>query len=135
MVARSIERHARSRDAPQCIGECPPIRIQDGEVVQPGRSRGRGDSARALPCIQPDMVVISPRAQKGGGVAEALGHLEPEHALIEGHRPFQIGDLQMNVPDSHPRMNWLAACHSPIIAHSPAPCATVSENPCRTVGQ
>lgn len=40
-----------------------------------------------------------------GGARSACGERKTQHATVEIERPLQIGDLQMDMPDTHPRVD------------------------------
>ena len=44
-------------------------------------------------------MVIVAGAEERSGVTHALRDLEAEHAVVEGQRPIQVGDLQVHVAD------------------------------------
>ena len=81
------------------VGERRAGRVEDGEVVEPGRA-GRGRRAAfALPGVQPDVVMVAAGRDEGGARAVALDQLEAEHAAIEGERAVDVGDLEMDMAD------------------------------------
>jgi hypothetical protein len=51
------------------------------------------------------MVVIAAGGEEHRLVAIALRHLEAEHVAIEGERPVEIGDLQVDMADARARMD------------------------------
>ena len=57
------------------------------------------------------MVVIASGADEGGRIPDALHQLESEHSTIEGERAFQVGHLQVHVPDSDPTVDGLTLGH------------------------
>src|ERR1051326_7952501 len=63
-------------------------------MVQPCRA-GLRRSARALPGVDGDVVVVAARAQECRLVAHPLGQLEPEQSLVEGQRPLLVGLCHM----------------------------------------
>src|SRR5262249_15085771 len=42
-----------------------------------------------------------------GGAVARLGELEAQYAAIEPQRAIEIGDLEMHMPDPHPRVDRL----------------------------
>lgn len=97
VVAGAFDRDVRALEAAQGVRQFPPVRIQDGDVVQPRRSRRGRLAARAL---QADVVVIAARRQEGGLAAVSLRDLEAQDAVVKGDGAFQVGHLQMHVTDS-----------------------------------
>jgi hypothetical protein len=51
-------------------------------------------------------MVIAARRKEGCPFLEALGHLETENVSVEGDRPHDIGNLQMEVPDPDSSIDW-----------------------------
>ena len=49
------------------------------------------------------MVVIAASRQKGGLVAVLLLQLESEHSRVEGDRPVEVGDFQVDMADAGAR--------------------------------
>ncbi len=98
VIRGAVERHVRVDQAAQRVGERRAIGIADRRVIQARRWRRRGAVA-ALPGVQADVVVIAAGAEERGRRADAGGHLEPEHALVERERAVEVGDFQVDVPD------------------------------------
>lgn len=105
MVRCAVERDARPHQPLQSIGQRSLGRIQNRQMIKPRSSRCRSRPTCALPRIQPNMVVISARRDKRGRVAKPLHQLKPKHTAVELQRPFQIGHLQMDMPDPYSRIN------------------------------
>src|ERR1041385_2177888 len=88
-------------------------------MVQPCRAGLRPRSARALPGVDGDVVVVAARAQECRLVAHPLGQLEPVQSLVEGQRPLQVGNLEVDVPDPHAwiyhRFRLVGLCHMLIL--------------------
>jgi hypothetical protein len=51
------------------------------------------------------MMMVAAGGEKRGLVSKSLCHLEAEHVAIETERAFEIGDLQVNVPDPDARVD------------------------------
>src|SRR5262249_39115920 len=96
----AVERNARAQDPVQRIGQRRPRRIEDRGVIEAGRARRRRMAALALPGVEPDVVVIAAGRDEGGVGAPALLQLEAEHVAEEAERALEIGDLEMNMPDT-----------------------------------
>ena len=62
---------------------------------------------KALPRIQPEMMVIPAGAQKGGLGTPALRVVEPQNAGVEINRPLEIRNLQVNMTDVDPGVDPL----------------------------
>jgi hypothetical protein len=100
MVAGAIERdpgfhHPMQRVRQRCAG-----RVEDRGVEQPGRSGRRRGAALALPGVEADVVVIAAGRDERRAVAHPLHQLEAEHVAIEAERAVEIGDLEMDMPDT-----------------------------------
>ena len=64
------------------------------------RRAGRGRrSPGALPCVQPDMMMIPAGRHERGLAPVTLGQREAEHAGVETERAVEIGDLEMDMSD------------------------------------
>ena len=68
-------------------------------MVEPGVALRRRRAAAALPGVEADVVVVASGGQKRRLVAELLLQLEAEHAGVEGDRPVEVGDLEVDMPD------------------------------------
>jgi hypothetical protein len=77
MVARSGDRHAMRDDAPVGCRQRRTIRIEDRNVMEPGRARRRFRAAAALPGIQRDVVVIAASTENRSLVIEAPRVVSP----------------------------------------------------------
>ena len=84
---------------PQRVGEVAARRVEDRSVVEPGVALRRRRAAEALPGVEADVVVVAAGREEGGLVAVLLLQLEAEHAGVEGDRPVEVGDLQVDMPD------------------------------------
>jgi hypothetical protein len=73
--------------------------VEDGEVVEACGVRGRGRRAEGFPGIEADVMVIAAGGEEGGAVAEALGDIEAEDAVVEGEGAFEVGDAEVDVAD------------------------------------
>ena len=47
------------------------------------------------------------RREKRAAAVVLLRQLEAEHVPLEAHRPFEVGDFQVDVSDAHVRVDWL----------------------------
>jgi hypothetical protein len=68
------------------------------------------------------MVMIAARGNERGLLAVALGQFETEHPAIKAKRPFEIGDLQVDMADAN----------SGIEAHGSQPTSGYRRNPERS---
>ena len=72
VVARAVELDAGLDQPAERIGERGARRVEDGDVVEPGRAGGRRRAAFALPGVQADVVMIAAGRDEGGARAVAL---------------------------------------------------------------
>src|SRR5204862_5480591 len=75
-------------------------RIKDRGVKQSRGAGRRRMAAFALPGVEPDVVVIAAGRNERRTRAEPLCQLEAEHAAIKPKRAVEIGDLEVDMPDS-----------------------------------
>src|SRR5204862_3322533 len=99
------ERDPGLEQPPQGVRARRPRRVQDGEVIPPRRAGRRGRAAVALPGVQPDVVVVPAGGNERRLPAPPLLDLEPEDAAVEGERPLQVADLEVDVPDADGRVD------------------------------
>ena len=99
VVRGAIERNARSPEANQGVRKFSARWIEDCEMIKPGRSWGRRRTAKAFPSIEADVMMITAGRDKRGGAAKALREFKTEHSTIKAKRPFEIGNLQVYMPD------------------------------------
>src|SRR5258706_10448481 len=69
-------------------------------MVEPGRARGRRRATLALPGIEPDVMVVATGRDERRPPAIPLDELEAQHAAVEGQRAVEVGDPEVDVPDS-----------------------------------
>src|SRR5436305_3409026 len=79
-------------------------REHDRCVAQRRGSRRRRRSARTLPGVRTEMVVVAAGAEKRGIRAQLRHQRETNHVTVEGDRFADPGDLEMDV--SHDRAGW-----------------------------
>ena len=72
MVAGAVELDAGLDQPAERIGERRARRIEDGDMVEPGRAGSGRRAAFALPGVQPDVVMIAAGRDEGGARAVAL---------------------------------------------------------------
>jgi len=53
------------------------------------------------------MVVITTRGQERRLRAEALGDFEAEYSTVEGDRSLEVGNLQVDMPDTNFRIDGI----------------------------
>ena len=99
VVAGAIKLDAGLDHAIQRIRQRRARRIENGGVKQPGGIRRRRMAAFAFPGVEPDVMVIAAGRNERRAGAHPLHHLKTEHAAIEAERAFEIGDLEMDMPD------------------------------------
>ncbi len=56
-------------------------------------------SAQAFPRVQPDVMMITARADKRRARSHALRQFKSQHSAIKSQRPLQIRDLEVDMPD------------------------------------
>ena len=85
-------------------------------VVQPGRAGRWRLPAGALPGVQRDVMVVAAGAEERRAVHLGL-QLEAEESLVEGERPVQVGDLQVDMTDPHAGVyrHVVLLSHAPIL--------------------
>ena len=105
MVRGAVERNAGLQHSPQRVGQLRSRRIQDGRVIEAGGARRRRRAAKALPGVQPDVVVVAAGGEERRARAVPLRQLEPEDVAVKPERPFEVGDLQMDVTDPDAGVN------------------------------
>src|SRR5215210_2198821 len=103
VVGRAVDPPAVVEQALESSGQVSPLRVVDGEVIEPGRPRRWRRSTQALPGIEPDVVVIPTCREKGGLVAKAGDELETETAPVEVDGAIEISHLEMDVADAGSR--------------------------------
>jgi len=99
VVRGTIERDARSPEASQGVRKFSARWIEDCEMIKAGRSWGRRGTAKALPGIEADVMMITTGRDKRSGAAKALREFKTEHSTIKAKRTFEIGNLQVHMPD------------------------------------
>lgn len=107
MIRRTLQLDARLDQPPQSIGQRRPSGVENGNVVEPRRSRWRWRSALTLPSVQANVMVIPARRQERRLPPHALHDLEAQHTVVERDRPFQVGDFEMDVADAGMRIDRL----------------------------
>jgi hypothetical protein len=119
VICRALERDGSFQDAAQGFGQLGPSWIQDGDMVKAGRAGRRRLTTGAFPSIEPDVMVVTTGGQERCLRAESLRDLETKHIAIEYERAFQIGYLQMNVPDADLRVSgvWMRFSFHEFLSH------------------
>src|SRR3954447_9204109 len=82
-------------------------------MIKAGAAGGGRLATSTLPRIQPDVVMVPARREEGGLRAPPLRNRKAKYAAVEGKRSFEIGDLQVNVPDAGSRIN----CAADVVLH------------------
>ena len=93
VVGGVVDGAAVVEQAAQSLAELAPVGLEEGHVVQPGVPRRRRRPARALPGVEPDVVVLIACGQEGGveaGLAPVGGHAEAEGVTVEADRPIEV---------------------------------------------
>ena len=65
----------------------------------------RGRAAKAFPCVQGNVVVVSTCRQKRGRITHPLRDGESQDVAVKGKRSIQVGDLEMDMSDAGLWMN------------------------------
>src|SRR5439155_20744136 len=95
----------RLGEPPQRIAERSPVRVADRDVVEPRRPGRRRRSAPRLPGVEAEVMVIAAGRDERSLVAHALRHVETENVAIEGERPVDVRDLEVDVADVDARVD------------------------------
>lgn len=74
-------------------------------MIEPGRAMRRRRAALSLPGVQGEVVVVAAGCEKCRLAAIALLQLEAENAGVESERPVEVGDLEVDMPDTGARMD------------------------------
>jgi hypothetical protein len=105
MIACSLERNLMGDESTVGFAEGGTVRIKECHVVESRAARrGRG-AAEAFPCIQSDMMMVSPRRDKSGGIPVALCDFESEHFTIEVKCPVEIRNFQVDMSNRDLRID------------------------------
>lgn len=79
-------------------------------MIQPCGARRWRCSATAFPGIQPDMMMVASRRDKRGIFPISLYQFKAKHSAVKPERTFQVGDLEVNMPDACTGINrWLCS--------------------------
>ena len=105
VVGGSVEGDVGGEEAVQSVGQCCAGGIEDGEVVEAGGSGRWRRAAEALPGVEADVVVVVTCGEECGRVADVLGDLEAENAVVEGEGAVEVGYAEMDVADAGLGMN------------------------------
>ena len=100
MVGCTAQRPTRVHQPAQRTAQRLAGRVEDRGVIKPGGARGRRWTTPALPGVESDVVVIAAGAQERGLVTPSAHHVETQDAVIEGDRPLEVADLEMDVADA-----------------------------------
>ena len=74
-------------------------------MVEAGGAGSGSGAAERFPGVEADVVVVAAGGEEGCGVADALGDLEAEDAVVEGEGAVEVGDAEVDVADAGLRMN------------------------------
>jgi len=116
MVSRPIQTDPCVYDAGYRNGEVAPRGISDCNVVQASVAARRWRATAALPCIEPDVVMISACRNERRLAAITLSDIKPQHVMVERECAIDVRHLQMRVPDINTRRNHViraGACQTP----------------------
>ena len=100
MITRAVERDFGLDQAAQGIGECGPRGIENSQMKKAGAARWRWFPARALPCVQANVMMVAACGNEGGFLAVALRQFETQNAAIKIQRALEISDFQMPMTDA-----------------------------------
>ena len=87
MIGRPIQTYTGIDRAAQNAPQCGTIRVEKGSVIKPRRIGRRAWAARAVPGVQPKVVVIAVEGQKRRFRAEILLYFKAECGLVKGDLP------------------------------------------------
>src|SRR5207302_10557891 len=90
------------------------VRIQNRNVIQPGRARWRWRAARAFPGVQPDVMMITAGREERGLSSHPLRDLEAQDVAVECERSFEVGHFEVDVTNSDARIDRSS---SPVLLH------------------
>ncbi len=105
VIACAVERNLRHVQAAQRVGQFGACRIQNGEMIKAGCSMRWRTSARALPSVQTDVMMITAGGDKRGIIAVALHQFKSEYATIKIQRTLEICDFEMDMADADARID------------------------------
>jgi hypothetical protein len=84
--------------------------IKNGDMVKAGGTGWRGRTARAFPGVQPNVMMVTAGGKEGGLLSETLREFKAQDVAIESERAVEVGHLQVNVADSHLRVQLAGVC-------------------------
>jgi hypothetical protein len=90
VVGGAVDGPAVVQQALQGNGQVTALRVVYGEVVEPGRAAGRRRTARALPRVQSNVVVVAARREEGRLVAEAHQEVKAHQVPVEPDGALQV---------------------------------------------
>ena len=99
VIAGAVERNAGLHHAMQRVRQRRAGGVEDRGVEQPGGARRRRMAAFAFPGVEADVMMIAAGRNERRGRAHPLHDLKAEHAAVKPERAFEIGDLEMDMPD------------------------------------
>jgi len=109
VIRRSFERNIGFKQSSERGCQFRPRRIQDGDMVQPGRAGRRRLASGALPCVQSDVTMVTTGRQECRLRPKSLSDIKAEHVAIKCQRAVQVGHFQVNVTDPDVRADAIWA--------------------------
>jgi hypothetical protein len=107
VIGCAVEPNFRSDKTIKGAGEFGSCRVENCEVKQARCARGWRLTAKALPGVDADVMMIAASRKKRGRVADALRYFEAEDIVIEGQRAVEVRYAQMYMSDARAWVNWL----------------------------
>src|SRR5688572_1851153 len=107
VIRSAFDLHAVIEKALERGGEFSASRVKDREMIQASAAWWRLRSVFAGPGVESDMMVIAARGKEHSAVAVALRNRKAEDVTIETDGAFEVRHREVNVTDSHFRMDGL----------------------------
>src|SRR5262249_26254975 len=108
VVRGSTKRNAGVTKPAHCHREIASAGITNRCVIEAGVVRWRRSSAKTLPRVEAEMVVIVACGKKCRAVAKSSHQVEAQDSTVELQRPIEAAHLQMHVTDSGTGGNLIA---------------------------
>ncbi len=107
MIRSAVQFDACLHQPAERIRQCRARRINDGQMIQSRAARRRWRTARALPRVQPDVMMIAARRNERRLRTKPLLQFKAQHVAIKFQRAFEVGDFQMHMADADVRIDGL----------------------------
>ena len=105
MIRGAVECNPSLLQSVESVCQCGAIRIQNGDVVQSRGTGRRGPTARALPRVEPNVMVVPTRANESCLRSHTCREFEAKYTAVKLQGPFEVGDSQVDVSNRDPRIN------------------------------